>query len=700
MLAVLGAATAVRPVSAAFTATTSNSGNTLTAAASFPTYPTSVTGGGAWAYHRGEEAASSAATSTAADSSGNARSGTYDGRTNGLSTHWKLDEGTGAVAADSSGAANTGSIGGGNTWLTDRTDSVLNYNGTTALTGYIQSAGPAVRTDQSFTVATWVYPTNTSGSKAAVSQAGGIVSGFYLLMQGSFFKFVMPQDDLTTATADSLVVAATANTWTHLAGVFDSGAQVMRFYVNGTLRGSTGHSVAWNAGGSLHAGRSWYNSSFGDAWAGRLDDIRTYRRALSATDIDAIHDDPSVDYTFEENAGTTTADRSGNGNTATLTGAGTTWSSGSDGGYGVAFNGNAANAVTAAAAVTTNASFSVAAWVYPTNLVPANQALVSQSGTNSSGFILKISYGKWTFSTVRSDIVTPTVDDVISPGNASANTWTHVAAVYNAASSPNLTLYVNGSSVATLATATPFSATGAFQIGRTWFDNGHTDAFNGSVDDVRAYRRALTAAEVADIRSPPAFAGMTAGLPGALQGTQQGLQSTTAVAFNGTSSAHNNTPLASPGPATFTLECWFKIGPDDAGGLIGYNSVATGLGGSYDRVLYMDIYGKLRFGVNPGTTITVASPLSYDDGAWHHVAATLGPVGGMKLYVDGVSVAAPNSTTTAGSNAGYWRWGGTKLTGWISRPDNPYLVGTLDEVAIYDQELTAQQIGWHYHANH
>jgi hypothetical protein len=132
--------------------------------------------------------------------------------------------------------------------------------------------------------------------------------------------------------------------------------------------------------------------------------------------------------------------------------------------------------------------------------------------------------------------------------------------------------------------------------------------------------------------------------------------------------------------------------------MFGYNTIATGLGPNYDRVIYVDTNGKVRFGVNPGTTITVVSPLSYDDGAWHHVAATLSG-DGMKLYLDGVSVAANAASTTAASHAGYWRVGGTRMTGWPNRPDRPYFVGTLDEVAIYHQALTAAQIAAHYQSN-
>ena len=56
----------------------------------------------------------------------------------------------------------------------------------------------------------------------------------------------------------------------------------------------------------------------------------------------------------------------------------------------------------------------------------------------------------------------------------------------------------------------------------------------------------------------------------------------------------------------------------------------------------------------------ITTPGSYNDGAPHHVAATLSPAG-MKLYVDGQLAAQDPATTTseAGFGVGY-----NNLAGW------------------------------------
>src|SRR2546430_13959271 len=71
------------------------------------------------------------------------------------------------------------------------------------------------------------------------------------------------------------------NTWTHLAGTFD-GAMV-RLYVNGELVASQAQTAALTAtAGTLQIGADSYT---GENFAGRIDEVRIYNRALSAAEI-------------------------------------------------------------------------------------------------------------------------------------------------------------------------------------------------------------------------------------------------------------------------------------------------------------------------------------------------------------------------------------------------------------------------------
>src|SRR5262249_34095649 len=78
------------------------------------------------------------------------------------------------------------------------------------------------------------------------------------------------------------------------------------------------------------------------------------------------------------------------------------------------------------------------------------------------------------------------------------NTWTHVALTYDGAT---LRLYVNGVQVASLAQGGPLpTSTYPLQIGG---DNIYGQYFQGTIDEVRIYNRALSAPEIqADMQTP------------------------------------------------------------------------------------------------------------------------------------------------------------------------------------------------------
>lgn len=169
----------------------------------------------------------------------------------------------------------------------------------------------------------------------------------------------------------------------------------------------------------------------------------------------------------------------------------------------------------------------------------------------------------------------------------------------------------------------------------------------------------------------------------------------TASRFNGTTTGFAATSTPETATNSFSLEAWVKTSSTTGGKIIGFGNKATGQSTSYDRQVYMDNSGKIWFGVNPGPIKTVTSAASYNDGAWHHVVATLGTAG-LGLYVDGTSVGTLAGTTTGQAPyQGYWRIGGDSLGSWPSAPTSAYLAGDIDEVAVYPGALTAGQVASH-----
>ncbi len=189
--------------------------------------------------------------------------------------------------------------------------------------------------------------------------------------------------------------------------------------------------------------------------------------------------------------------------------------------------------------------------------------------------------------------------------------------------------------------------------------------------------------------SPPAVA---FGQPGALVNDAD-----RAIALNGTASLYSEFRQAAP--TTFSIEAWFKTSTTTGGKIVGFGNEQTTLSTQYDRHIIMLNSGQLEFGVFPGRVEAVISPGRYNNNQWHYVVATLSSTG-MRLYVDRVLVASGRvNSAQAYPFGGYWRVGGDTVAGWLSAPTSPFFRGAIDEVAVYNGDLTQGQINSHWAAS-
>lgn len=192
--------------------------------------------------------------------------------------------------------------------------------------GGAQAPQAAVDTTQSYTVAAWVRPETVKGYQTYVSIDAKHVSGFFLQLTGAgkFALSALENDsEKPGATASALSNdAPTAGAWYHLAGVYDAAAHTLALYVNGTLQQTVPYTAAFRAGGATAIGRGFYGGHPADFATGAVDDVRLYQAALSPDDIRALAQKggggptPAALWTFDEGAGTTAADASGNGHAA------------------------------------------------------------------------------------------------------------------------------------------------------------------------------------------------------------------------------------------------------------------------------------------------------------------------------------------------------------------------------------------------
>lgn len=166
--------------------------------------------------------------------------------------------------------------------------------------------------------------------------------------------------------------------------------------------------------------------------------------------------------------------------------------------------------------------------------------------------------------------------------------------------------------------------------------------------------------------------------------------------FDG-STQYMETSVPYVNPVDFTISCWFKTTTTSGGKLLGFAAAQTGIGGSYDRHIYMNNAGQLYFGVYASgiKILKTATGMVYNDNVWHNVVGTLSSTAGvgLSLYVDGVLIGNDPTTTSADPFTGYWRAGYGDLSGsWPSQPTSLFFNGTLDDIYIYTRALTGAEV--------
>ncbi|MED7931479.1 DNRLRE domain-containing protein [Nonomuraea sp. LP-02] len=176
--------------------------------------------------------------------------------------------------------------------------------------------------------------------------------------------------------------------------------------------------------------------------------------------------------------------------------------------------GNLAFGSTQRPAVDTGKSYSVAGWVRLDSLTNSAD-LFSQDGTRNSAMIVGYDSAarKWTLEAYRADTDGSAASRVASTSAAQAGVWAHVAGVYDTAAK-KVRLYVNGALAGESDhTATPWKATGSFNLNLGLRAGFVMSTRKVSYDEVRVYDRALNETEVKWMTSltPPTNANLPSG---------------------------------------------------------------------------------------------------------------------------------------------------------------------------------------------
>ncbi|TDD00207.1 LamG domain-containing protein, partial [Nonomuraea diastatica] len=146
-----------------------------------------------------------------------------------------------------------------------------------------QTAGPVIRTDQSFTAAAWLRWSDKDGDYTVLEQKGIHQAPFRLGNTPDHgLVFTLTSADAADATVEGVVsdVEPPVGEWFHLAGVYDATAKSAWLYLNGNLvKTSPVSFTAWNADTAM---------TLGAEMRGDLDDVQLYQRPLSSEDLTAL----------------------------------------------------------------------------------------------------------------------------------------------------------------------------------------------------------------------------------------------------------------------------------------------------------------------------------------------------------------------------------------------------------------------------
>lgn len=417
---------------------------------------------------------------------------------------WKFDETAGSTASNTIEGGQAMVLAGGAQFGKGAVGNALKLSGTGQ---HAATKDPVLRTDQSFSVAGWVQldqaPT-VNNPATAIAQEGLSVSGFFLgyrqYAEGGKWEFYASSGDGPSSgrpadTAVSSGLGAQLGTPTHLTATYNAQNKEMKLYVNGALAGTVVRANPGHVTGPLVAGRGKFNGNLGHQWNGWVDEVRVFSRALGSGEVEAFvsRDDVAVGSWRLDGDGAEEKKPELNGTLNGIPG----WAAGrtSNAGDLSAHLDSKDDFVSMPRMLDTSKSFAISAWA-KVDSTRFGHAVVSQENKGAPGFALtRTQDGFWAFMAASQDTSTPALDIAKSTGLAQAGAWTHLVGVYDAGEQ-RLLLYVNGTFAGQADHRTTVPSPGKFHIGRNTWNNAPTDYFSGMVDDVRAYQRALFAAEI------------------------------------------------------------------------------------------------------------------------------------------------------------------------------------------------------------
>lgn len=581
------------------------------------------------------------------------------------------------------------------------------------------------RTDP-FSISFWIKPKAASIYPDLMGHGAG--TGYYFYKVDNNLRFYLRSVYGTSMIAIQASSALQNDVWKHVVATYDgsSKASGVKLYIDGqlystttltdnltsTLKNNTGFNIA-HTGAS---GANWFTGSF--------DEVRIYKRELSAQEANSLYNLSSGPYlylNFDEGTGSTVNDKSGNAYSGTWNGSGTHWTQGKFGNAAL-FDGSTDYISFASLPKPSNTSFTMMFWAKPNSATPVG---IFDSAPNQQNVFRNYSSGyiEWWNSNPRFSL------------GLTANTWQHVAIIVDYDGTNRiLKYYKNGVYQTTVTSATiPTLAWTTFRLGN--INSGTAGWYSGALDEFKIYNYARTPQQIIEDMNASHPTGGSPITSKQLELKLDENQGTTAhdtgligddgVLTDGptwTSSGKFNSAITLDGlndriqnfvsgPFEYTggdmsFSFWFKPNASDTdqGWII---SKPWNGSGQYNYYLYLQANNTIQFRLHNGDThsnqVIATSTQALTDGQWQHIAVTVnGSSKTAKIYINGaLNVSGTHSITnwTPSSSDGNISLVIGSLypysSGWAG--NTTYSVqGEMDEIKFYNSTLTADQVKLDY----
>ncbi len=410
----------------------------------------------------------------------------------GLTGGWTLDEGQGETAGEASGSTATAFLANA-VWMPGRIGaSSLWFDGGSFGAGgsraWVSNANYALLppSGQPFSVSFWFNAdVLTNGWSGLMGNDANGSNGWHVALSHTG----PGTNDLifaATGTAGSLSVSGRKlllpGQWYQLTAIYDGSEG--RICLDGELLAQGAGSIPANNEPVYFGGGVGGYPSF----RGRIDEVRTFTRALTAEDISL-----AGDWGFDENGGTFSIGRGVQGRHATLSNPASAWVSGKEGsGIDLSHNTVVIPNDWSEVLPPTGGPFSVSFWLRPNSIPSGWSGLMScADGTNTGWNLALYAEGPGQTRLHWCSTNTGGTLDLYASVSLAEDVWSKLDLTYNGGIA---TLYINGRNVR--------SDSGGIQGSTASIVLGAVAGmanFNGAIDELKIYRRERSEAEIGPV---------------------------------------------------------------------------------------------------------------------------------------------------------------------------------------------------------